>query len=59
MYINAYIWNLEKSTDERIQSSCGYADIQNTLMDKGRGEEAEGGVNGQSSMKPYTLIYVK
>ena len=27
-------------------------------MDKGRGEEREGEMNGESSMETYTLIYV-
>ena len=28
-------------------------------MDKGWGEEGEGEINGESSMDPYTLTYVK
>ena len=28
------------------QGNFGDADIENTLMDKGRGKEAEGGMNG-------------
>ena len=41
------------------QSSNGDADIENTLMDKGGGEEEEGQINGESSMDAYTLTYVK
>ena len=37
----------------------GDADIENTLMDKGWGEEGEGQINGESSMDAYTLTYVK
>jgi len=36
----------------------GDTDIGNRLMDKGRGEEGEGAVNGESSMDIYTLTYV-
>ena len=40
------------------QSSSGDADTENRLMDKGRGEEGEGEINGESSMDAYILIYV-
>jgi len=36
----------------------GDTDIENTLMDKGRGEEREGEINGESSMDAYTLTHV-
>ena len=36
----------------------GDTDIGNRLMDKGRGEEGGGAVNGESSMDIYTLTYV-
>ena len=35
------------------------ADIENRLLDKGRGGEGEGEINGESSMDAYTLTYVK
>ena len=36
----------------------GEADIENRLMDKGRGEEGGGEMNGESNMEAYTLTYV-
>ena len=59
LYINTYIWNLE-GWYWRIclQSSIGDTDIENRLTDKGRGEEGEGEINGESSMDAYTLTYV-
>ena len=36
----------------------GDADIENTLMDKGRGEEREGEIKGESRMDAYTLTHV-
>ena len=41
-----------------MQGSSGDADIQNILIDKDRGEEGEGEMNGESSMDAYTLAYV-
>ena len=38
-----------------MASSSGDADMENRLMDKGRGEEGEEGMNGESSMEAYTL----
>ena len=35
-----------------------HADIENTLMDKGRGEERKGEVNGESSMDASAPPYV-
>ena len=32
--------------------------IENTLMNKGGGEEGEGEIDGESSMDAYTLTYV-
>ena len=59
-YTNVYIWNLEGWYWQICsQSSNGDADIENTLMDKGWGEEGEGQINGESSMDAYTLTYVK
>ena len=40
-----------------MQGSNG--DVENRLMDKGRGEEGEGEMNGESSMKAYTQPHVK
>ena len=54
--INAYIWNLEGRYCS--QSSSGDTDIENRLMDKGRGEEGEGEINGESSTDAYTLTHV-
>jgi len=34
------------------------ADIGNTFMDMGWGEEGECGTNGESSMETYTLQYI-
>ena len=34
-----------------MASSSGDADMENRLMDKGRGEEGEEGMNGESSME--------
>ena len=42
-----------------MQGSTGDADIENRLMDKGWGEEGEGGLSGESSTEAYTLTYVK
>ena len=57
-YINTYIWNLEKwDWWTYLQGSNG--DVENRLMDKGRGEEGEGEMNGESSMKAYTQPHVK
>ena len=55
-YINAYVWNLEGWYC--LQSSNGDKDIENRLMDKGRGEEGEGEINGESSTDAYTLTHV-
>ena len=41
-----------------LQGSNTDADIQNRLMDEGRREEGEGGMNGESSMEAYTPTYV-
>ena len=39
-YTNAYIWNLERWYQKiYLQSSNGETDIENRLMDMGRGEE--------------------
>ena len=42
-----------------LQGSNTDADIENRLIDKGRGEEREGERNEESSMGTYTLTYVK
>ena len=40
MYTNTYIWNLERWYNEiYLQGSNGETDIENRLMDTGRGEE--------------------
>ena len=57
--INTYIWNLEGwYWWICLQSSIGDTHIENRLIDKGRGEEGEGEINGESSMDAYTLTYV-
>lgn len=48
-----HIYNLK----ENLTSSLSY-DIGNRLMDKGRGEERESEINGQSSMDAYILARV-
>ena len=40
-----------------MQGSGGDADIENRLTDKGRGEEGEGEMNGESSKEAYTRTY--
>ena len=42
-----------------LQGNSGYANIENRLMDPGRGEEGDGGVNGESSNEAYTPPCVK
>ena len=55
LYINAYIWNLEKLSYS--QGSNGDIDIENRLVDMRR--EGEGETNWESSTETYTLSYVK
>ena len=56
--INTYIWNLERwYWWTCLQSSSGDTDIENRLVDTVRGGEI--GTNWESSMKTYTLPYVK
>ena len=55
LYINAYIWNLEKLSYS--QGSNGDTDIENRLVDMRREEEGE--TNWESSSETYTLSYVK
>ena len=33
--------------------------METDVWDKGKGEEGEGEMNGDSSMEAYTLLYVK
>ena len=33
--------------------------VETDVWDKGKGEEGEGEMNGDSSMEAYTLLYVK
>ena len=40
------------------EGSNGDIDIENRLMDKGRGEEGEGEVNGEHSMDVYAVANV-
>ena len=55
-YINAYIWNLEGWYWWTCsQSSNEDGDAENRLIDKDGGEEGDGEMNGESSMKAYTL----
>ena len=50
IYINTYIWNLERYYWWMYsQGSSGDADTENSLMDMGSGEEGEGETNGESS----------
>ena len=42
-----------------MQVSNGDADIKNSFMDKDRGEEREGEMNGKSNIEAYILPYVK
>ena len=52
-YVNAYTWNLEGWYC--LQSSNPDADIENRLRDKGRGEDGEGEINGESSTDACAL----
>ena len=60
-YINTCMWKLEKWCRwTYLQCSNGDVDIEKRLMDTlGGGGKEEGGMNGESSMKIYTLPYVK
>ena len=59
LYISVYVWNLERwYWWIYLQDSSADADIENSLMDKSRGENGEGEMNGESSMEAYTLPYV-
>ena len=59
LYINAYTWNLEKlNWWTYFQGRNGDEDIENRLVDTVRGG-GETGMNGKSSIKIYTLSYVK
>jgi len=42
-----------------LQGSNRDADTENRLTDKGRGEEGQGEMNGESSMEAYIFLYVK
>ena len=58
LYINSYIWNLEKwYWWAYLQGSNGEADIQNRLVNTV--VEGEGGMNWESSMETYKSQYVK
>ena len=55
MYINTYIWNLERwYWWTYLQGSNG-----EQTYGQGGGEEGEGEMSGESSMEAYTLPYVK
>ena len=55
MYSNAYIWNLEKWYRRiYLQGSNGETDIENRLMDMGRGEERVR--YGKTNMETYITI---
>jgi len=63
-HILTHIYGIEKDGTEPHQyhpSRCHIyvliynTDIENRLMDKGRGKEGDGEMNGQSSMDAYTL----
>ena len=40
-----------------LKGNSGETDIENRLTDKGRGEEGEGEMNGESSKEAYTRTY--
>ena len=49
-----------EGTDEPIsRGSNGEADIENRLMDMGKGEDGEDEMNGERSMEAYALSYIK
>ena len=55
MYINAYIQNLEIWYQIiYLQGSSGEVDIENRLMDMGRGEDE---MYGKSNMETYITIF--
>ena len=58
MYINAYIWTLERWYGwAYLKGSNRDADIENRLVDTV--EEGEGWINWEHSIETYTLPYIK
>ena len=58
MYINTYIFNVEKwYWWTYLQGKSREADIENRPVDTVG--EGEGGMNWESSIETYTLLYVK
>ena len=58
LYINAYIWNLERWYQRTyVQSSKGNTVVKNSLLDSAG--EGEGGMIWENSIETYTLPYVK
>ena len=56
LYINAYIWNLEKWYRWTcLQGKDGDADVEEGLM--GAAGEGAGGSNGESSIDIYSTMY--
>ena len=55
-----HMYGLQKEgTDETVcKTAMENTEIEKTLMDKGRGKEGVGEMNGESSMEAYTLTYV-
>ena len=55
-----HMYGLQKEgTDETVfKAAMENTEIEETLMDKGRGKEGAGEMNGESSMEAYTLTYV-
>ena len=56
--INAYIWDLERHTDEPICKAAVEKQTKRTGSWTKAREEGEGAMNGESSMETYTLSYV-
>ena len=59
-YILMHVYGIQKDgTDEAICRAAMERQAQRTDMDKSRGEEEEGEMNGESSMEAYILQYTK
>ena len=63
LYINAYMWNLEKWYRRTgLQGRNGDTDVENKCMDTKRGirrEAGGGGMNWQIGIDMYTLMCIK
>ena len=60
-YINIYIYRESRKMVlmNLVVGQQWDIDIEDGLMDKGRGEEGEGEMNGEGSTEAYALPYVK